>query len=135
MHKFINDEKGSMAEADVTTPVIILLMVAIVNLGMLMYVNQAAENAANYGARRGSVAQNNAAAVAYAAANEASQGALIGEYEVTITAPGGIVGSTMAVQVDYTVPNLLRGLSGLFPGLPSGEFSGNVEATFRQEGW
>ncbi len=40
MHKFISDEKGDMAEAAVTTPVIILLMVAIVNLGMLMYVTQ-----------------------------------------------------------------------------------------------
>ncbi len=49
-----------MAEAAITTPVIILLMVVILNFGMLAYTAQAAENAANYGARRGSVAQSNA---------------------------------------------------------------------------
>lgn len=131
----LRDERGSMAEAAITTPVIILLMVAVLNLGLVAYAAQAAENAANYGARRGAVAQNNSAGVAHHAASEAAQNALVGDYQITITAPGGVVGSVLGVRVDYAVPNLLRGLSGLFPGLPSDDFTGRVEATFRQEGW
>ena len=60
MRTFRRDERGDMAEAAITTPVIILLMGVILNFGMLAYTAQAAENAANYGARRGSVAQSNA---------------------------------------------------------------------------
>ena len=60
IERFYADQRGDMAEAAITTPVIILLMVVILNFGMLAYTAQAAENAANYGARRGSVAQSNA---------------------------------------------------------------------------
>ncbi len=60
VRRFIHDERGDMAEVAVTTSVIVLLMVVILNSGMLAYTAQAAENAANYGARRDSVAQSNA---------------------------------------------------------------------------
>ena len=124
-----------MLEAVITTPVVILLMVAILNLGMLAYAAQAAENAANYGARRGSVAQVNAAVVAASAANYAATQAVIGEYTVQVVAPGGIVGEELGIQVTYRIPNMLRFLTGLFPGLPQGDFTGSATAVFRQEGW
>jgi hypothetical protein len=124
-----------MAEAAITTPVIILLMVVILNFGMIAYAAQAAENAANYGARRGSVAQENAIGEAASAAAYAAEQALIGEYGVQAVAPGGIAGSELGIRVTYRVPNLIAPLGALFPGLPQGDFTGDATATFRQEGW
>ena len=133
--RFFQDERGDMAEAAITTPVIVLLMTVIINFGMLMYVAQAAENAANYGARRGSVAQTNAAGEAIAAASYAAGQALVGEYTVQAVAPGGIAGAELGIRVTYRVQNWIAPLAGLFPALPSGDFTGNATATFRQEGW
>ena len=113
----------------------ILLMVVILNFGMLAYTAQAAENAANYGARRGSVAQGNAVGEAVSAAAYAANQALIGEYTVQAVAPGGIAGSELGIRVTYRVPNLMAPLAGMFPGLPRGDFTGNATAIFRQEGW
>ncbi len=113
--KLCQDQRGDMAEAAITTPVIILLMIVILNFGMLAYTAQAAENAANYGARRGSVAQSNAAGEAVSAAAYAANQALIGEYSVQAVAPGGIAGSELGIRVTYRVPNLMAPLAGLFP--------------------
>ncbi len=44
-------------EAAITTPIAILVMLAIVNLGMVVYAQQAVQAAARQGARMGSVAQ------------------------------------------------------------------------------
>jgi hypothetical protein len=130
-----HDERGDMAEAAITTPIIILLMVTVLNFGMIAYAAQAAENAANYGARRGSVAQENAIGIAVAAAQYAANQSLLGEYSVQAVAPGGIAGSQLGIRVSYRVPNLVRPLAGLFPGLPRDDFTGDTTATFRQEGW
>ncbi len=135
LSRFFHDERGDMAEAAITTPIIILLMVTILNFGMIAYTAQAAENAANYGARRGSVAQDNAIGTAVAAAHYAANRSLLGEYSVQAVAPGGIAGSELGIRVTYRVPNLMRPLAGLFPGLPKGDFTGDATATFRQEGW
>jgi len=124
-----------MAEAAITTPIIVLLFIALVNLTMAAYASQAAQNAANYGARMGSVAQVNPAGVAYSAASRAASSSVVGDYEVQILAPGGVVGSELAVRVSWRVPNLLGGLSALFPVLPRGDFRGHAIAVFRQEGW
>jgi hypothetical protein len=94
-----------------------------------------AENAANYGARRGSVAQSNAVGEAVSAAACAGNQAPIGEYTVQAVAPGGIAGSELGIRVTYRVPNLMVPLAGLFPGLPRGDFTGDATAIFRQEGW
>jgi hypothetical protein len=136
LRRFYGDEHGDMAEAAITTPVIVLLMLVIINFGAIMYTAQAAENAANYGARRGSVAQVNAAGEAASAAAYAASQTLLGEYDVHIVAPGGIAGAELGVRVNYRVPNWIGTLGGLFPGLPRGEyFAGSTTATFRQEGW
>jgi hypothetical protein len=45
LKRFYHDERGDMAEAAITTPVIILLMVVILNFGMLAYTAQAADDA------------------------------------------------------------------------------------------
>jgi hypothetical protein len=132
LRRFYEDERGDMAEAAITTPVIVLLMLVVINFGAIMYTAQAA----NYGARRGSVAQSNAAGEAASAAAYAASQTLLGEYDVQIVAPGGIAGAELGVRVNYRVPNWIGTLGGLFPGLPRGEyFAGSTTATFRQEGW
>jgi Flp pilus assembly protein TadG len=133
--KCFHDQRGEMAEAAITTPVVILLMLAIINLGMVVFAQQAAQNAANYGARIGSVAQDAPAARAAAAARQAAQHTMIGNYSVAVLAPGGVAGQTLAIEVRYTVPNFFGGLGALYPGLPDGPFAGRARALFRQEGW
>jgi len=135
LRRFVCDERGDMAEAAITTPVIVLLMVCIMNFGMVAYASQAAENAANYGARRGSVAQRDPAGTAASAAAYVAERALVGEYAVAVVAPGGIAGTELGIRVTYRVPNLMAPLAGLFPGLRQSDFTGNATAIFRQEGW
>ena len=56
--RFWRDQSGmEMLEAAITTPIAILVMLAIVNMGMLVYAQQAVQAAARQGARMGSVAQ------------------------------------------------------------------------------
>ncbi|MDK2981350.1 MAG: hypothetical protein PWQ55_1697, partial [Chloroflexota bacterium] len=57
-----------MAEAAITLPVVLLLTFAMVNLAMAWYAAVAASNAANYGARVGSVSQTSPTVNAVAAA-------------------------------------------------------------------
>lgn len=135
MVKFFRDRRGEMAEAAITTPVVILMMVAMINLGLVVFAQQAAQNAANYGARIGSVAQDNPAGRAVAAARQAAGHTMVGDYSVAVLAPGGVAGSTLAIEVRYQVPNLFFGLGSLFGGIPDGPFTGSAQATFRQEGW
>ena len=55
--RFIKDTRGmELLEAAITTPIAIMVMLAIVNLGMLVYAQQAVQAAARHGARMGSVA-------------------------------------------------------------------------------
>jgi hypothetical protein len=131
----LHDERGSeLLEAALTLPLVMLVTLAIVNLGMAVYAGQMAQAAARHGARMGSVAQQNAAGIAAGEAAGFANGAFgIGNPQVSILAPGGVVGSIIKVRVDYTVPNLLSGFG--FPGLPRGPFKVHGEATFRQEGW
>mgnify|MGYP000962570900 FL=1 len=59
---------SSMAEAAITLPVIMLMTFAMVNVSMAWYAAVAASNAANYGARIGSVAQTDPQGLAVSAA-------------------------------------------------------------------
>jgi len=56
--RFLKDQSAmELLEAAITTPIAILVMLAIVNLGMVVYAQQAVLAAARQGARMGSVAQ------------------------------------------------------------------------------
>ncbi len=117
-------------EAAATIPVVAMLVFFLVQGGILVYNAQICQEAARHGARMGSVAQVNPAAVAYAEAS-AYASRLMGSPSVTILAPGGVVGSELTVRVETDVPNVM---GHLVPGMPSSiHVSG--EATFRQEGW
>lgn len=135
--RFIKDRSGmEMLEAAITTPIAILVMLAIVNLGMVVYAQQAVQAAARHGARMGSVAQQCPACYASSAAQSAiSDAGIVQNASVSVLAPGGSAGSILKIQVSGTVPNFLAPLTGLFPGLPGDTFKVQADSTFRQEGW
>ncbi len=119
-------------EAAITFPIAILVMLATVNLGMVVYGQQAVQAAARHGARMGSVAQQCSACYASSAASSAiDSDPIVKEPTVAILAPGGVTGSILSVRVSGMIPSFL---GTLVPGLP-GDFSVSAEATFRQEGW
>jgi hypothetical protein len=130
---FVSDRRGDMAEAAVTLPVVMLATLALVNLTIAGFASVNAANAASYGARIGSVNQENPAAVAAAAARQMLAHAPVGDYGVSASG-GGPPGALLAVSVEWTVPNYFNGLLALF-GADVGEFSGSTVAYFRQEGW
>jgi len=66
------------AEAAIVLPLVMLLTMALVNLTMAGFASVNANNAANYGARLGSVTQRGAGAAAYQAAQDAIANAPIG---------------------------------------------------------
>jgi Flp pilus assembly protein TadG len=137
MMKLLKDNRGmEMLEAAITTPIAIMVMLAIVNLGMLVYAQQAVQAAARHGARMGSVAQQCPACYAVSGAKSAiAQAGILKNTSVTVLAPGGSAGSLLKIQVSGDVPNFLSPLTGLFPGLPGETFTVSADSTFRQEGW
>lgn len=125
-----------LLEAAITTPIAVLVMLAIVNLGMVVYAQQAVQAAARHGARMGSVAQQCPACYASSAARSAiSDAGIVQNASVSVLTPGGSAGTILKIQVSGTVPNFLAPLTGLFPGLPGDTFRVQADSTFRQEGW
>lgn len=119
-------------EAAITTPIAILIMLATINLGMVIFGQQAVEQAARHGARMGSVAQGSAASYASSYAQDAIENSrIVNNPSVTILAASGRPGSLLRVRVTGSIPNFF---GGLIPGLPN-PFTVSAEANFRQEGW
>ena len=131
--KFLKAKRAiETLEAAITFPIAILVMLATVNLGMVVYGQQAVQAAARHGARMGSVAQQCSACYAVSAASSAINGdPIVKEPNVAILAPGGVTGSILSVRVSGSIPSFL---GSLVPGLPA-SFDVSAEATFRQEGW
>jgi Flp pilus assembly protein TadG len=122
--------RGSViAEMALILPVFTLLVVALLNFPLAAFVAHNAANAANYGARIGSVTQGNAAGAATAAAGQSAQQYVIGDYKVAAYG-GGRPGAQIVVAVTWSYPNFLSAMIG---GSPT--FTGTVYSTFRQEGW
>jgi hypothetical protein len=119
-------------EAAITTPIAVLIMIATINLGLVVFGQQAVEQAARHGARMGSVAQGSAAYYASSSARDAiERSMIINDPSVTILAAGSHPGSLLRVRVSGTIPNFF---GGLLPGLPR-VFTVTAESDFRQEGW
>lgn len=135
--RFLKDSSGmELLEAAISTPIAILVMLAIVNLGMVVYAQQAVQAAARHGARMGSVAQQCPACYALSGARSAiSEDGIVENPSVTVLAPGGSAGSILKIQVSGSVTNFLAPLTSLFPGLPGETFTVRADSTFRQEGW
>ncbi len=136
--KFLKDRKAiETVEAAITLPIAILVMLATINLGLVVFGQQAVQAAARHGARMGSVAQQCAACYAVREARGAIEtAAIVQNGDVTILAPGGRGRQhILKIRVTGQVPNFFGGLGAIFPGLPEGPFQLKAEATFRQEGW
>jgi Flp pilus assembly protein TadG len=130
-----NSRKGSsMAEAAITLPVVVLMTFAMVNLAMAWYAAVAASNAANYGARVGSVSQTNATGNAITAAQGRLDTITVGSYAISASG-GGYRGAQVNVVVDWAVPNYIGSLITYIGGGDQMNFEGTALSTFRQEGW
>ncbi len=120
---------GEFAQFAITFPLMAIITVGMLNLSFLGYVNQAATNAANAGARAGSVNQQSPAAAAYSTATRAAETAGLGWLMSVSATGGGFPGARIVVTVSWEVPNLIPFL------VPGGNFQGETYSVFRQEGW
>ncbi len=123
------------AESAIAMPIMVLLTIALMNLTLAAFASVNANNAANYGARVGSVHQQAPASAAYAAAMQSINYAKIGSYSVSVTG-GGFPGAQIDVQANWSVPNMMGGLLNFFGGSSlGGDIKGSATSAFRQEGW
>jgi len=126
--------RAELDEAAFALPVLLLVSLALVNLALLGFAAVNAGNAAEYGARIGSVSLSNSTGQAYAAALGKVSAVRVGSYSVSVTG-GGRPGSRIEVAVTYRVPNYFGGLARMFGVSTSSQFQGTARAYFRQEGW
>jgi Flp pilus assembly protein TadG len=132
--KILKDKRKGLEvlEAVITLPVMIAILLSVINLSLVVYGKQAVEDAAEYGARMGSVAQSAPAiyASAYAQKSINAKG-VVQNPKVTILAASANAGSLLTVNVSGEIPNVI---GEFIPGLPS-PFKVNGQASFRKEGW
>lgn len=133
----LNDRRGSnMAEAAVTLPVVLLLLMLIVNMSLAGYSALAAANAASYGARAGAVARENSKGWAYAAAQTAlGQSGAPGNFDFIDVRAEDEPGSAVRVTVYWSYPTIFAGLCAYFGDACPREFSGSATAVWKKEGW
>ncbi len=129
----LNRRGDEFAQSAIAFPIVVLLLIALFNLATAGFASVNAANAANFGARVGSVQQHGSSGAAYSAAMDSIAHAPIGEYQVTVSG-GGFPGATIQVVVNWSVPNYMTPLIRLFGG-SSGDLGGTASSTFRQEGW
>jgi hypothetical protein len=87
-------------EAAITFPIAILVMLATVNLGIVVYGQQAVHAAGWHGARMGSVAKQCSACYAVTTASSAINGdPIVKESNVAILAPASVTGSILSMRV------------------------------------
>ncbi len=127
-------KRAELDEAAFALPVLLLVSLALVNLALLGFAAVNASNAAEYGARMGSVAQSAQASVAAQQASAKVSAVRVGTYAVSVSG-GGQPGSRIEVRVTYQVPNYFGALARLFGVNLPGQFQGTARAYFRQEGW
>jgi Flp pilus assembly protein TadG len=132
----LTDKRGAeMAEAAVTLPVVMLVLLFVINGSLAGYTAMAAANAANEGARAGALAYEEPEAAASDAVRAAMQRSGAGgsySYSVKVDRePGGAV----KVLVAWSYPSLLSGLCRYFGGECPSHFKGITSATRKREGW
>jgi len=137
MIKFLFGKRASsgFAQAAIVLPILAMLTIGLINIPVAAFASVHAANAANYGARVGSVYQRGAAQAAYDGAMREATSIGVGSYTVGVTG-GGFPGATITVQVRWSVPNLVGPILAAFgAGGGSSEITGVSVSTFRQEGW
>jgi Flp pilus assembly protein TadG len=131
------DRRGSnMAEAAITMPVVLLVLMFTLNLSIAGAASVAASNAANYGARIGAVAIINDQYYAMNAAQFAmNNSGLRIDYSVYAEVTPYHNGGYSYVAVSWKVQSYLAGLCNLFGGGCPKYFTGTSIATYKKEGW
>jgi Flp pilus assembly protein TadG len=132
--RFGNERGTSAIETAIVFPVMMLLTLTIIQFGTLVYARQSAEEAARYGVRMGVVNVGDPAGGAVAAADDYASKALPWGHTTTVQAPGGVVGTTIRLQVTTNPPNILGPLMGFFGGGGNG-YQITAIAEGRMEGW
>ncbi len=124
----------SISEFAVSVILIILMFLGMLQISAYLWATSIVQNAAEYGARAGSVAQGGAGGTYAASAAKASlSGApLVSNVQVEILAPGGVVGDMVKIRVSADIPLFMP--AGASLGLGDLRHVQAV-ATFRQEGW
>ncbi|MBN2084214.1 MAG: pilus assembly protein [Anaerolineales bacterium] len=129
---------GNMAEAAISMPVVLLILVLTLNVSRAGYAAMAARNAANYGARVGAVAGTNARAYAESAAKASLAQSGVGgsgEFPVEVLLLGSGRETVVSVTVGWSTPTIMAGICTLFgEGCPAA-FSGEARAVWRREGF
>lgn len=135
-HRTRRENRGAAQsiEAAVITPLMLLTILTAIQFGTLVYARQMAEEAARYGVRQGVVNVADPVGGAMAAANDYIRRSLPWGGEVTVEAPGGVVGSTLRIRVTTRPPNLLGPVLAFFGGGGDG-YTITAIATGRMEGW
>lgn len=131
---FLRQTAGDMVESALTLPLMALLTLALVNLALVGHARAAAQHAAHFGARMGSVALADAEGEARQAAG-AMLDACLCEAQVTNVSGADAPGGEVIVTVEWTVPSFLGSLLSVFGGAAPEQFTGAVTAAYRKEGW
>jgi uncharacterized membrane protein len=129
----LNRRGDEFAQSAIAFPMVVLLLIALFNMSIAGFASVNAANAANHGARVGSVYQQHSSGAAYSAALESISYAPVGDYQVSVSG-GGFPGATILVTVNWRVSNFIAPIISFFGG-SMGDLSGTSSATFRQEGW
>ncbi|MBN1438040.1 MAG: pilus assembly protein [Anaerolineales bacterium] len=126
---------SSMAEAAISMPVVLLVLMFAINASLAAYTGVAAANAVNYGARIGSVTRENAEQWAKEAVKRAwDQSGAGGAFSYSVLVgerPNGVV----MVTGRWSYPTILSGLCEVFGGSCPSNFQGTVTAVYRKEGY
>lgn len=136
LKRFATDGSGSLMEMAIIMPMMLLLSLGMLNLVLYGVAGIHANNAANYAARRGSVAQVNPEGVAAAAAAQKLSVVNLGTYNVSVSSAGPR-GSLVRVDITYSVPSYVGQLA-VMVGAPNGSLQTLQNTTtvyFRKEGW
>lgn len=134
MLRLVDDPRGNMVEAAITLPVTLLVFVFAVNMALAGYASVNANNAANFGARQGSVSSDPVNTAQITAEQAVSQ-YQVGNYSTTIVAAGQRRGDLLGTQVHWSVPNFFAPLVNLFGAGMDTDLSGDAISYFRVEGW
>ena len=133
--RLFRDQRGDFAQFAFVVPILVLTSLGLINLALFGMAGVNANNAANYGARMGSVAQENPLSYAANAARSKVNATTIGDYSVAVSSVGSGRGSLIRVSVTYTVTNYFAGLASAFGWDSPGQFQKTTVAYFRHEGW
>jgi Flp pilus assembly protein TadG len=125
-----------MAEAAITMPVVLLVLMFGINLSLVSHTALVAANAANYGARIGSVTKTNPKFWAETAARTAlSQSTIGGKFSEPFAQVDEAPGGAVTVTIHWEYPSVLSGLCSLFGGSCSSKFEGDAVALWKRERW